>query len=65
MRNVVGSLVLGVGGALLVVGLALAIGDALDAMLGAGLIYGPVLGFLALFFIGIGLSLILESKESS
>ncbi|MFX1509423.1 MAG: hypothetical protein ACFFBR_03860 [Promethearchaeota archaeon] len=66
MRQYIGSLLLGVGGALLVVGLALAIGDlTLDGYISAGFTYGALLGFLAFFFAGIGLSFILESKPST
>ncbi|MFX0168963.1 MAG: hypothetical protein ACFE89_06320 [Candidatus Hodarchaeota archaeon] len=53
-----------VGGALFVVALALAIGDALDAYISAGFMYGAVFGFLAFFFVGLGLSLMLDSKGS-
>jgi len=65
LRSFSGSLLFGLSGALLVVGLALAIGDAMDAYISAGFIYGALLGFLAFFLMGIGLSFIVGSKDSN
>ena len=65
MRSLSGSLLFGFGGALLVAGLALAIGDTMHATIGGLFAYGIMFGFLSFFLISIGLSLLLESKESS
>ncbi|MDO8056830.1 MAG: hypothetical protein Q6361_08210 [Candidatus Hermodarchaeota archaeon] len=63
MRSITAILMFGLGGAFLVVAIALAITDAFHGMIGAPLAYGALFGFLAFFLIGAGLSVLVEPEE--
>lgn len=68
MNKLYGLLSFSVGGALLVLGLAFAIGDMFPVAaqpMGDGILIGMSCGFVAFWLVGYGLMMILGSKEES